>query len=523
MKMKLGTLAKACLLVVAAGSAVSTMASSHREAPGITNSPKVDGTDFYMFNSYETGKAGNVTMIANYVPLQDAYGGPNYFSMDPNALYEIHVSNSGSGKEDITFQFRFNNPLKDGKGIEIPVGGKNVAIPLRQAGDGSVDANLSYTENFTLTMVTGDRRTGTARAVTNATGGTTFSKPIDNIGTKTFPNGYANYANSKIQLINIPGCALPGKVFVGQRKEAFAVNLGVIFDLVNANPAVITNENNASALNNTPFNELADKNVTSLALEVPTSCLVNATTKDPVIGGWTTASLRQARLLNGAPASGLQNQEKAGGAWTQVSRLGSPLVNEVVIGLKDKDKFNASKPINDAANFADYVTNPTLPALLEILFGANGVKAPTNFPRTDLMTVFLTGVPGVNRPANYTGATVAASSLGGPLSEMLRLNTSIAATPVATQKSLGVLAGDNAGYPNGRRLTDDVVDISLRAVMGAVCVATGTGDALKVGCKPGDAPSGSIPFVDGVRFQASDFQSTFPYLNTPIAGTTGVK
>ena len=520
MKMKLATLAKACLLVVAASGAVGTMASSHREAPGISNSPKVDGTDFYMFNSYEAGKAGNVTMIANYVPLQDAYGGPNYFSMDPNALYEIHVSNSGSGKEDITFQFRFNNALKDGKGIEIPVGGKNVAIPLRQAGDGSVDANLSYTESFTLTMVTGDRRTGTARPVTNAAGGTTFSKPIDNIGTKTFPNGYAAYANAKIQAINIPGCATPGKVFVGQRKEAFAVNLGVIFDLVNANPAVITDENNAAALNATPFNELANKNVTSLALEIPAACLVNATTKDPVIGGWTTASLRQARLLNGAPASGLSNQEKVGGAWTQVSRLGSPLVNEVVIGLKDKDKFNSSKPINDAANFADYVTNPTLPALLELLFGT---KAPTNFPRTDLMTVFLTGVPGVTRPANYTGATVTATPLGGPLAEMLRLNTSIGATPAASQNALGVLAGDNAGYPNGRRLTDDVVDISLRAVMGAVCVATGAADALKVGCKPADAPSGGINFVDGVRYKATDFQVAFPYLNTPIPGTTGVK
>ena len=522
MKMKLGTLAKACLLLVAASSA---FASSHREAPGITNSPKVDGTDFYMFNSYEAGKTGAVTLIANYVPLQDAYGGPNYFSMDPNALYEIHVSNSGSGKEDITFQFRFSNTVADnGNGISLNVGPagntKKVAIPLRQAGDGSVDGNLSYTENYTLTMVTGDRRTGTSTPIKNANGGTTFSKPIDNIGTKTFPSGYAAYANSKIQNITIPGCNLPGKVFVGQRKEAFAVNLGVIFDLVNANPAVITDENNASALNNTPFNELAYKNVTSLALELPASCLLNATSKDPVIGGWTTASLRQARLLNGAPASGLSNQEKVGGAWTQVSRLGSPLVNEVVIGLKDKDKFNASKPINDAANFADYVTNPTLPALLEILFKT---KAPTNFPRTDLMTTFLTGVPGVNRPANYTGATVAATPLGGPLAEMLRLNTSIAATPMASQNPLGVLAGDNAGYPNGRRLTDDVVDISLRAVMGAVCKATGDGDALKVGCKPGDAPSGDIKFVDGVRFQATDFQAAFPYLNTPLPGTTGVK
>ena len=510
MTTKLTHLAKACLLLVAAGSA---MASSHREAPFITTSPKVDGTDFYMFNSYEPGKTGNVTLIANYMPLQDAYGGPNYFSMDPNALYEIHVDNNGDGKEDLTFQFQFKNELaNNGAGITLPVGGKNVSIPLRQAGVVTKDANapLSYTESFTLNVVRGDRRSGTRSAVTKSDGGTTFGKPIDYIGTKTFPNGsYEGYANSYIQAINIPGCSTPGKVFVGQRKEAFSVNLGVIFDLVNAPASFITNEANASA--GGKFGELADKNITSLALELPASCLTQGTEK--VIGAWTTASLRQGRLLNGATPSGLQASEKAGGAWTQVSRLGMPLVNEVVIGLKDKDKFNASKPMNDAANFADYVTNPTLPALIEVLFGKDGAKAPTNFPRTDLMTAFLTGLPTVNRPSNVT-----ALGVGGPLSEMLRLNTSIPATPAATQKSLGVVAGDAAGFPNGRRLGDDVVDVSLRVAMGALCVVTGETDALKVGCKPADAPAGGIAFVDGVRANATDFQVAFPYLNTPLPG-----
>ncbi|CAN5163952.1 DUF4331 domain-containing protein [soil metagenome] len=507
MQMKIGHIAKACLLLIAAGSA---MASSHREAPFITTAPKVDGTDFYMFNSYEAGKAGNVTLIANYLPLQDAYGGPNYFSLDPNALYEIHLDNNGDGKEDLTFQFQFKNELaNNGAGITLPVGGKNVAIPLRQAGavTNAPGAPLSYTESFTLNVVRGDRRSGARAAVTNASGGTTFAKPIDYIGTKTFPgSSYEGYANSYIQSINIPGCASPGKVFVGQRKEAFSVNLGVIFDLVNAPASFITNEANAAA--GGKFGELENKNVTSLALEVPASCLTQGSEK--VIGGWTTASLRQGRLLNGAPASGLQASEKAGGAWAQVSRLGMPLVNEVVIGLKDKDKFNASKPLNDAANFADYVTNPTLPALLESLFGA---KAPTNFPRTDLMSAFLTGLPTVNRPANVTGL-----GMGGPLTEMLRLNTSIAAKPAAAQNALGVAAGDAAGFPNGRRLGDDVVDVSLRVAMGALCVLTGDADALKVGCKPSDAPAGGVAFVDGVRASATDFQQVFPYLNTPIPG-----
>ena len=507
MKMKIGHIAKACLLLVAASSA---MASSHREAPFITTSPKVDGTDFYMFNSYEAGKASNVTLIANYLPLQDAYGGPNYFSLDSNALYEIHLDNNGDGKEDMTFQFQFKNELANkGAGITLPIGGKNVSIPLRQAGavTNSPNAPLSYTESFTLDVVRGDRRSGTRSVVTNASGGTTFGKPIDFIGTKTFPNNsYEGYANSYIQTINIPGCAMPGKVFVGQRKEAFSVNLGVIFDLVNAPASFITNEGNAAA--GGKFGDLENKNVTSLALEVPASCLTQGSEK--VIGAWTTASLRQGRLLNGAPKSGLQASEKVGGAWTQVSRLGMPLVNEVVIGLKDKDKFNGSKPLNDGANFADYVTNPTLPALIESLFGA---KAPTNFPRTDLMTAFLTGLPTVNRPSNITGL-----GMGGPLTEMLRLNTSIAAKPAAAQNSLGVAAGDAAGFPNGRRLGDDVVDVSLRVAMGALCVLTGDADALKVGCKPSDAPAGGVPFVDGVRASATDFQQVFPYLNTPLPG-----
>ena len=508
MQMKIRHIARACLLLAAAGGA---MASSHREAPFITTAPKVDGTDFYMFNSYEAGKTGNVTLIANYLPLQDAYGGPNYFSLDPNALYEIHVDNNGDGKEDLTFQFKFKNELANsGAGITLPIGGKNVSIPLRQAGavTNAPNAPLSYTESFTLNVVRGDRRSGTRAAVTTAGGGTTFGKPIDYIGTKTFPgNSYEGYANSYIQTINIPGCATPGKVFVGQRKEAFSVNLGVIFDLVNAPAAFITNEANAAA--GGKFGDLEYKNVTSLALELPATCLTQGS--DKVIGGWTTASLRQGRLLSGSPGSGLQANEKTGGAWTQVSRLGMPLVNEVVIGLKDKDKFNVSKPVNDAANFADYVTNPTLPALIETLFPS--AKAPTNFPRTDLVTAFLTGLPGVNRPANVT-----APGVGGPLTEMLRLNTSTPVTPAAAQKSLGVAGGDNAGFPNGRRLGDDVVDVSLRVAMGALCVLTGDTDALKVGCKPSDAPAGGVAFVDGVRASATDFQQVFPYLNTPLAG-----
>ena len=498
----------ASLLIAGFGLAV---ASSHREAPFITTSPKVDGTDFYMFRSYEANRADYVTLIANYLPLQDAYGGPNYFALDPNALYEIHVDNNGDAKEDLTFQFRFQNKLaNNGAGVSLNIGGKMVGIPLIQAGQVAnvKDGNLQVAESYTVSVVRGDRRGGKVEMLTNATGGsTTFDKPVDNIGVKTIPN-YPAYAAKHIYSANLPGCAMPVKLFVGQRQDPFAVNLGTIFDLVNAPVSVITDPTLINAAPNT----LADKNVTTLALEVHKSCLTNG---DDVIGGWSTASLRQARLLDPSPKSGHQASEKPGGAWVQVSRLGMPLVNEVVIGLKDKDKFNASKPKDDG-QFIDYVTNPTLPALLEIALALPGT-APTNFPRNDLVTTFLTGIKGVNQPKNVVG------------SEMLRLNTGIAPVAFAQQNRLGIVGSllsggtDFAGYPNGRRPKDDVVDISLVAVMGGLCMANGDTDSLGFGaaCKPSAVPLGATAFKlhDAVDQAVVPLLSGFPYLNNPIPGS----
>jgi hypothetical protein len=495
-----GRVRRAVLAACAAAAAVAvpaaSWASSHREAPFITTQPKVDGADFYMFSSYEPGRSGFVTLIANYLPLQDAYGGPNYFPLDPDALYEIHIDNNGDGVEDITFQFKFKNTLKD---IQLSVGGKNVSIPLIQAGtlSGQNPGALNLRETYTVDIVRGDRRTGAHGSVTNAADGTaTFEKPLDYVGDKTFGSkaGYEAYAAAHTYNIKIPGCADGGRMFVGQRKDPFAVSLGRVFDLVNLNPLGSTSANG---------NTIDDKNVTSLILEVPSSCL--ATSADPVIGGWTTASMRQARLLSGNPAAGFQASAKNGGAWVQVSRLGMPLVNEVVIGMKDKDKFNSSKPKDDG-QFADYVTNPTLPALIQTLFPS--APAPTNFPRTDLVAAFLTGISGVNQPK------------GVKASEMLRLNTSIPVTPMAAQSNLGVLGGDNAGFPNGRRPGDDVVDAELRVAMGVLCVATGAADSLKVGCKPSDAPAGSAPLTDGALQSATQFNNSFPYLLTPISGSS---
>ncbi|HTU68266.1 MAG TPA: DUF4331 domain-containing protein [Steroidobacteraceae bacterium] len=486
-------LAGTAAAIAAFAIATTANASSHREAPFIAMQPTVDATDLYMFRSYETGRQGYVTILADYIPFQDPQGGPNFYQFNPHALYEIHIDNNGDAKEDVTFQFRFKNTSK---GAALPVGGKQVNIPLIDAGQisGVNPATLAVRETFTVDVVRGDRR-GSRQGVTGAADGATeFDKPVDNIGDKTFgsASAYETYAKQHVYDVAIPGCG-NGRVFVGQRKEPFYIAVGKIFDLFNLNPL-----GNETAGNK---NDLEMKNVSTIAIEIPIACACSGTEK--TIGAYTTASLRQGSLLDGTPKPGLGNVDKVGGPWTQVSRLGMPLVNEVVIGLDSKDRFNSSKPRDDA-QFADFVTNPTLPALVETLFPS--AKAPTNFPRTDLVTVFLQGLPGLNQPANVVA------------SEMLRLNTGIAPVAAGAQNPLGVAAGDNAGFPNGRRPGDDIVDASLRVAMGALCVLTTDADTLKVGCKPADAPAGGLPFNDGVRKTAADFQSVFPYLNTPLPG-----
>jgi hypothetical protein len=502
--------------------------SSHREAPNITRFPAVDSTDFYLFNSYEPGRDGYVTLLANYIPLQDPYGGPNYFAMDPSALYEIHVDNDGDANENLTFQFRFTNRLaNDNRGIKLNIGGPQVAVPLKNVGGVSAADNgaLNFRESYQMWLVRGDRRHGEASQVTGANGGTVFGKPYDFVGTKTFGSvaNYRAYASSFIHTINVPGCNMPGRVFVGQRKEGFAVNLGRVFDLVNLVPVEGDSAPGAGdgkgfpgGITQSRANNIVDnKNVTTIALELHASCLKGS--GNGVIGGWTTASLRQARLLNPVPT--FSRPDVDGGPWVQISRLGMPLVNELVIGLPDKDRFSASEPRFDG-QFGTYVTNPTLPALLDVLFrgavnqtlGTNIANlAPNNLPRNDLVTAFLTGFPGVNQMSKVTA------------SEMTRLNTGIPAAPAASQSNFGVAGGDLAGFPNGRRPGDDTVDIALRVVMGRLCYPlTIGGNPVDLGlCKPANAPVGNVPFTDGAPVSAADFDTTFPYLTTPLPGSGG--
>ena len=406
-----------------------------------------------------------------------------------------NLEDSRSAAANLKFTFRIQNTLADN---QIPVGGKMVSIPLTQNGSADVSVPkspaLNVHETFTVDVSRGPGNGNNKQSVSNAgNGATVFDKPVDYIGTKTISN-YVAYANKHIATISIPGCDGTGRVFVGQRKDPFVVNLGETFDLINIKyPATELNPLAEFATTDS----LADANVTSIILEAPIACLTQG--RGSIIGGWTTASVPMTRVASKVPGSGLDPTSQ-NGDYVQVSRLGMPLVNEIVIGLKDKNKFNSSEPKDDG-QFIDYVTNPTLPTLVEALFGAAGVRAPTNFPRTDLIAAFLTGIDGVNKPANVTP------------SEMLRLNTAIAPTPGAMQNRLGVLGGDNAGFPNGRRPGDDVVDIELRVAMGVLCTLN------LGGCKPADAPAGALHYTDGAYITSAFFANEYPYLRAPLKGS----
>ncbi|WP_299783231.1 DUF4331 domain-containing protein [uncultured Roseobacter sp.] len=527
-------LAMSSLLAAALMAAAAPLgASSHREAPAITEHPKVDGTDFYVFRSYEPGREDYVTFLANYQPLQVNYGGPSYYTLDADALYEIHIDNDGDAIEDLTFQFEFDNQLaNNGAGIGLDIDGEQVAIPLKIAGmilpnDQSL---LNESESYGITLVEGDRRSGTRSVVTRAgSANPSFVKPLDHIGVKTLPD-YDGYADQFIYDIDVPGCETPGRVFVGQRSDAFALNLGEVFDLINLVPiegdsapgAGDGGGQNGGITQSRDNDDVFGKvNVSTIALEMPISCLT--TGDETVIGGWTTSSLAQAELEDATP--GYEATSRIGGAWVQQSRISTPLVNEIVIGIPDKDRFNGSEPIDDVG-LATYVTNPSFPALVDLLFrtplGAPGNIAPSNFPRQDLVTTYLTGFPGLNQPANVQQG------------EMLRLNTAIAPTPRAEQHTLGVVGEDLAGFPNGRRPGDDIIDVSLRVAMGALChpvplgaelgidgaVEDEASDLINLGlCAEADAPVGTEAFTDGAPIAATELQNRFPYLNAPIPGS----
>ena len=448
---RLAALAGVCV-AVGTLALIPASASSHREAPLITADPLADNTDLYAFVSPTT--PDKVTIIANFIPLEAPYGGPNFYKFDDNVLYEIKIDNNGDAREDVTYQFQFKTSVRDGNTFLYNTG------PITSLDSPTWNVRQSYT----VSRVLGDRGVFGGRATVL---GSNLPTPPVNIGKLSTPN-YDALAATAVQ--DLDGGV---RVFAGQRDDPFFVDLNV-FDLLAVPPADADNSDS-----------LAGYNVHTIALEVPIAALTSngqrpADMNDPraVIGIWSTASRPNVTTLKGG---------KTTGAYVQVSRLGQPLVNEVVIPRAAKDIFNSINPTEDAAALP-YVLDPEVPKLLSALFG---IQSPPS-PRQDLVTIFLTGIPGLNQPP------------GVRPSEMLRLNTGV--TPSMNPNPMGVLGGDIAGFPNGRRLTDDVVDIALRAMAGATPLTAQYNQGI------------NAQLGDGVAINDKVFLTVFPYVATPHAG-----
>ena len=482
-------------------------ASSHQESSFVALNPAIDATDLYAFTSYENSKSGYITIIANYQGLQDPNAGPNYFLPDPTALYEIKIDNDGDAIEDLTFRFRFKQKLvNSNEGLTVTIDDQEIAIPFINSGDFTVldrsklNREVTYTVEFLRSKSSynyGDSFNEIKDGVLleNAAdvflpefappNQKTYLVPEYNIGSKSISD-YDSYANNYIYSITIPKknkkslCTDPARVFAGPRKNSFKANLGGMFDLVNKD---------LESAENSATDEFSEKNVFSIALEIPKACL-DLNEDQPIIGVWTTANLPARRILSNKPtfsrASFTTTKD-----YVQVSRLGNPFVNQMLIGFKDKDLFNASRPRQDSSNlFTNYILYPALASLIQ---SNSTLVAPTAFPRVDLEELFLTGFSGLNK---YTRSQKISA-------DVLRLNTATAPTAKASQNRLGVLGGDNAGWPNGRRPGDDVSDVFLRYLMGANL-------DLSV------APEKNTPLTDGVLTNANDYLDGFPYLDGPI-------
>jgi hypothetical protein len=429
-------------------------ASSHREAPFIGGDPEADATDVYAFRSPD--KPNTVTLIANYVPLEVAAAGPNFYKFGEDVLYEINVDNDGDAKDDISFQLNFRNRINNGDTF-LHNTGQITSLD---------DSDLNQEQFYSLSVLRGDDHNDPSRkgkVITN-----NLQVAPANVGPKSYPQGYSKVANQAIYTLD-NGI----KVFAGPRDDPFFADLGGIFDLLQG----IEGED-----------YLKDLNVHTIAVQVPISMLKGP--KDSIIGVRTTSYRQSTSVLRpvGNPDSQLNDPRSTRGPWVQLSRLDMPLVNELVIPLKDKNRFNGSQPRFDG-QFLKYVRNPEPAGLIENILG---IDVPPN-PRDDIATIFLTGIPGLNKPE------------GVKPSSQLRLNMSV--QPKASPNRLGVLGGDTAGFPNGRRLTDDVVDIELQALAGATPLTP------KFDKKPNNT------LGDGVNANDVPFLNSFPYIARPQAYT----
>ncbi len=454
-------------------------ASSHREAPLIARDPAADNTDLYAFRSTERGRENFVTIIANFNPLEIPGAGPHYYKFDDTVLYEIKIDNNGDGVEDITYQFNFSDQYKNPDTV-LGMASPNEALKGKGGFDplitsiGDIDYNISQAYNVTRI----DKSTGRRGKVITPP----LMTPPANIGKRTTPN-YEKFVRETVY--ELPD---DGRIFCGQRDDPFFIPVNEIFDTLNLTSISATGGKDA----------LAGMNVHTIAVEVPIRALTrdgnvptDPTTDNAVIGVWSTASRRTTNVLSNAQTKGAKN-----GAWVQISRLGNPLVNEVIIPLKLKDAFNGLAPKDDAIA-APFVLDPLLAKIMKAVFK---IDIPTA-PRNDLVAIFATGIKAGSVPGAPTFNTFLSD---GKPHEMMRLNVAI--PPSQNPNRLGLLGGDPAGHPNGRRVFDDVTDIALRAVAGGTPFTPATNKA----------PNNTLG--DGVSQNDVPFLDVFPYLATPHSG-----
>ena len=419
--------------LTAAGVAVlepgTASASSHREAPLISGQPQFDNTDLYAFVSPD--HPDTTTLVANWLPFQEPAGGPNFYTFANDARYDIHIDSDGDAQDDLLYRFTFKDHRKN----------EDTFLYNTGAVESLDDPDLNFTQTYDIDLL----RLEHGKTVSEHKVAKNLPVAPSNVGKASMPD----YQKLRDQAVKkVPGGI---KAFAGQADDPFFLDLRVFDLLYGGDLSEVGNDT------------LKGYNVNTIALQVPTS-YIQESKEQPIVGIYSTTE-----------------RKNAYGDWTRVSRLGMPLVNEVVNPVKDKDKFNASSPENDG-DFLKNVTEPELPKLIEAIYD---IKAPAE-PREDLVSVFLTGVEDLNQPPNVTA------------SEMLRLNTSI--KPVAEPKRLGVLDGDTAGFPNGRRLTDDVLDIALQVV-------------------EGELVDSKNDLGDAVDANEKEFGKSFPYVALPTAGS----
>jgi len=451
--------------------------SSHREAPEISKDPVADNTDTYAFVSPD--KPDTVTIITNYIPLENPPGGPNFFEFGDDVLYSIYIDNDGDARPNITYQFRFTTQLRNPNTFLYNTG------PINSLDD----PNWNKRQFYDVTKVIAS----SIRPYPTLIGDSLASPPC-NIGPRSTPN-YASLAQAAVHTL-----PTGETVFAGQRNDGFFVDLGAIFDLGDLRP--FQNLHLIPSAAAASVDPLATLNVHTIAMQIPIKNLTpdgsvptDATSSKSVLGIWGASSRQAVQLIDG-----FDDSRRGIGPWAQVSRLANPLFNEVIVPLGKKDQWNATPPSADGA-FAQYVKQPELARLLPVLYpGVFPNLAQLTADRADLVAILLTGIPPGVVPGfqNFTGNTPA---------DMLRLNLAI--PPAAKPSPLGLLGGDVAGFPNGRRVSDDVVTIELRAIAGATYPLV----------NPSYKADGAASLItEGLTPAAGRYQSTFPYLGLPHDG-----